>query len=473
MAIKKEITRSKINNKKEKQMFDDIKASENRFKGLFEHMSSGVSIYEAINNGKDFIFKDFNRAGGKIEKIRKKDVIGRSVLEVFPAAKEFGLFDVFKRVYKTGTPEKFPISFYKDNRISGWRRNYVYKLPSGEIISIYDDITRQKQVEESLKISEQFSSNLMDNSPSPIMVVNTDNSIRYVNQALVNLVGFRSNEVLGKKPPYPWWPREFKNRYTRDFKVVSQEGCRRRELLFNSKMGEEFWVEADAKPIFSNGELKYLIINWFDITDRKAIENNLNISYLKLKKTLEGTINTLAAIVETKDPYTSGHQKRVSKLAVAISNELGLDSKTIEGIRTAAVIHDIGKINIPASILSKPGRLSDIEYDMIKTHSQIGYEMIREIEFPMPIAEIIFQHHEKLNGSGYPRGLKGKDIMFEAKILVVADVVEAMSSYRPYRPPVGIDAAIEEIKKYKGKLYDPKIVDTCVKVITRKGFKFD
>jgi PAS domain S-box-containing protein/putative nucleotidyltransferase with HDIG domain len=473
MTVKKEITRSKINNKKKKQIFDGIKASENRFKELFEHMSSGVSIYEAINNGKDFIFKDFNRAGGKIEKIRKKDVIGRSVLEVFPAAKEFGLFDVFKRVYKTGTPEKFPISFYKDDRISGWRRNYVYKLPTGEIVSIYDDITRQKQVEESLKISEKFSSSLLENSPSPIMVVNADASIRYVNQALVSLVGFKSNEVLGKKPPYPWWSREFENRHIREFKVVLQKGCSRRELLHNSKMGEEFWVEVYAKPIFSDGELKYSIINWFDITDRKAIENNLKISYLKLKKTLEGTINTLAAIVETKDPYTSGHQKRVSRLAVAISNELGLDSKTIEGIRTAAVIHDIGKINIPASILSKPGRLSDIEYDMIKTHSQMGYEMIKEIDFPTPIAEIIFQHHERLNGSGYPRDLKDKDIMFEAKILAVADVVEAMSSYRPYRPPLGIDAAIEEIKKYKGKLYDPGIVDTCIKVITRKGFKFD
>src|SRR4030042_6174765 len=138
----------------------------------------------------------------KKEKTRKKNVIGRSVLEVFPAAKEFGLFDVFKRVYKTGIPEKYPISFYKDDRISGWRRNYIYKLPSGEIVAVYDDITRQKQAEESLKISEEFSSSLMENSPSPIMVVNADTSIRYVNQALENLAGFKSNEVLGKKPHY-------------------------------------------------------------------------------------------------------------------------------------------------------------------------------------------------------------------------------------------------------------------------------
>ncbi|MDD5622392.1 MAG: PAS domain-containing protein, partial [Actinomycetota bacterium] len=164
MATKKEVTRSKMNTKQKNQVLDGIKASENRFKELFEHMSSGVSIFEAVNGGNDFIFKDFNRAAEKIEKIRKKDVTGRSVMEVFPAVKEFGLFDVLKRVHKTGTPEKLPISFYKDNRISGWRRNYVYKLPSGEIIAIYDDITRQKQVEESLKISEKFSSNLMENS---------------------------------------------------------------------------------------------------------------------------------------------------------------------------------------------------------------------------------------------------------------------------------------------------------------------
>lgn len=454
-------------------IFDGMKTNENRFKELFEHMSSGVVVYEAIDNGCDFIFKDFNRASEKIEKIRKKDVIGKSVLKVFPGVKDFGLFDVFKRVYKTGKPEKYPLSFYKDDRISGWRRNYVYRLPSGEIVAVYDDITRQKQAEESLKISEEFSSSLMENSPSPIMVVNADTSIRYVNPALENLVGLKSNEILGKKPPYPWWPKELENKYNREFKIVLKEGCSRRELLFNNKMGENFWVEADGKPVFSNGELKYLIINWFDITDRKIIEDNLKISYHKLQKTLEGTINTLAAIVETKDPYTSGHQKRVSKLVVAISSELGLERKIIEGIRTAAEIHDIGKINIPASILSKPGKLTDIEYDMIKTHPQMGYDMINKIEFPMPIAEIILQHHEKLDGSGYPRGLKEKDMMLEAKILAVADVAEAMSSYRPYRPALGLNAAIEEIKKNKGKLYDPRIVDTCIKIIIRKGFKFD
>ncbi|NQT66935.1 MAG: PAS domain S-box protein [Actinobacteria bacterium] len=313
----------------------------------------------------------------------------------------------------------------------------------------------------------------MENSANPIIVFNADASIRYVNKAHEKITGFKSSEILGKKPPFPWWPKEMENKNSKKFKIFLKKGLNKYELFFNNKKGEKLWVEISGKPVFSNGKLNYTISNWVDVTDRKVMEDNLKVSYHKLQKILEGTIHTLAGIVEIKDPYTSSHQKRVSKLAVAISNELGIESKIIEGIRIAANIHDIGKINIPASILSKPGKLSNIEFDMIKTHSQSGYEMIKEIEFPMPIAEIILQHHEKLDGSGYPRGLKDKDIMFEAKILTVTDVVEAMSSDRPYRPALGLDKAIEEIKKNKGILHDPGIVDACIKVITKKGFRFD
>jgi len=457
----------------QKKTFDNLKASENRFKELFNNMSSGVAIYEAVNGGLDFIIKDLNKAAEKIEKIKREKLIGKSVLKVFPGVKDFGLYDVFKRVYETGKPEKYPIAFYKDDRISGWRRNYVYKLSSGEIVDVYDDLTRQKQVEESLRDIEKFSSGLMENSPNPILVVNADASIKYINPAMENLIGLKSNLILGEKPPYPWWPEKYKERYNRDFNIILREGCTNREYLYVNKMGEEFWVDVNAKTIFSNGKLKYLIINWFDVTERKLIENNLKESYRNLQKTLQGTINALAAIVETRDPYTSGHQKRVSRLAVAISEELNLDKETIEGIKIAAKIHDIGKINIPSLILNKPGRLTDIEYDLIKTHPQVGYEIVKEIEFLMPVAEIILQHHEKLNGSGYPKGLKKRNIMLEAKILAVADVVEAISSYRPYRPALGLQVAIEEIKKNRGKLYDPAVVDRCIKIVTQKGFKFD
>ena len=193
----------------------------------------------------------------------------------------------------------------------------------------------------------------------------------------------------------------------------------------------------------------------------------------KLQKTLEETIYALASAIEMRDPYTAGHQKRVTKLACAIAKEMGLSKEQIEGIRMAGLIHDIGKISIPSEILTKPGKLNDLEYSLIKTHPQAGYNILKGIEFPWPVAQIVLQHHERMDGSGYPQGLCGKDILLEARILAVADVVEAMSSHRPYRPAYGIDKALEEISKNKGILYDPEVVNACLRLFNQKGFKFD
>ena len=200
--------------------------------------------------------------------------------------------------------------------------------------------------------------------------------------------------------------------------------------------------------------------------------HELQQNYQRTKRAMDDTIETMSKIVEAKDPYTSGHQKRVSHLAVAISKELNLPQEQVEGIRTASLIHDIGKISIPTEILSKSTVLSDIEFSLIKEHSQIGYDILKSIDFSYPVAEIVLQHHERLNGSGYPNKLKGDKILLEAKIIGIADVVEAMSSHRPYRPALGIDAALEEISKNKGILYDPKVVDACIKLFKEKGFKF-
>ena len=204
----------------------------------------------------------------------------------------------------------------------------------------------------------------------------------------------------------------------------------------------------------------------------KLTEQELQLSYQKLQKTMEGTINTIGNIVEVKDPYTAGHQQRVSQLAVHIAQELNLPQNKIEGIRIASLVHDIGKISVPADILNKPTKLTDIEFSLIKDHPQIGHDILKSIEFPWPIAQIVLQHHERLNGSGYPNKLKGDEILLEAKIICVADVVEAMSSHRPYRPALGIDAALEEISKNKGILYDPEVVDICIKLVREKGFQF-
>ena len=201
-------------------------------------------------------------------------------------------------------------------------------------------------------------------------------------------------------------------------------------------------------------------------------EEVLKQSLYMLKETLNGTINIVSLIVEKRDPYTAGHQKRVASLARAIAKKMNLSKDKMEAISISASIHDLGKINTPSEILSKPDNITEAEFSIIKEHPKIGYDIIKVVDFPMPIAEIILQHHERLDGSGYPQGLKEKDILIEAKILVVADVVEAMSSHRPYRPALGIDKALEEIKKKRGIYYDTNVVDACLKVFKKGVFRF-
>lgn len=208
------------------------------------------------------------------------------------------------------------------------------------------------------------------------------------------------------------------------------------------------------------------------IEHRKSIEEQQQ--YLdKIRTTLEATIQAIAATVEMRDPYTAGHERRVAELAVAIAKEMGLSDHQIEGIRVAATVHDLGKIQIPAEILSKPSSLSDIEFTFIKVHPLMGYNILKDIDFPWPVAEIVLQHHERIDGSGYPNGLKGKHILLEARIIAVADTVEAMASHRPYRAGLGIRAALDEITASSGKHYDPKVVEACVKLFREKGFSLN
>ncbi|MEN6489844.1 MAG: HD-GYP domain-containing protein, partial [Smithella sp.] len=178
-------------------------------------------------------------------------------------------------------------------------------------------------------------------------------------------------------------------------------------------------------------------------------------------------------IVETRDPYTAGHQHQVTQLATAIAEQMELPAETREAIRVSALLHDLGKIYIPAEILSKPGHISNIEREFIRTHPQVGYEILKSIEFPWPIAEIVLQHHERMDGSGYPRGLRNGDLLIEARIVGLADVVESMGSHRPYRPTLGIERALEEISKNRGILYDPNVVDACLALFRDKNFRFE
>lgn len=206
------------------------------------------------------------------------------------------------------------------------------------------------------------------------------------------------------------------------------------------------------------GDLSYGVVALRANTDREAALH-------RLERAMEETVQAVASTVEMRDSYTAGHQRRVTWIVEAIAAEMGLSADRIHGLRLASVVHDLGKIRIPAEILSKPGKLSHIEYELIKTHPQVGYDILKPVEFPWPIANIVLQHHERLDGSGYPKGLRGDAILLEARILAVADVVEAMTSHRPYRPGLGRDAALAEIQQGSGKLYDSAVVEACVKVM--------
>jgi putative nucleotidyltransferase with HDIG domain len=209
-----------------------------------------------------------------------------------------------------------------------------------------------------------------------------------------------------------------------------------------------------------------------DITERKQAQEKIEASNKALQQTLDDAVNTMATIVEIRDPYTSGHQRRVAMLSAAIAAEMGMDKVLLDRLQMAAIIHDIGKIYVPAEILSKPGKLGAIEFSIIKTHSAKGFEIIKGLNLPCEVAQAVGQHHERMDGSGYPEGLSGKDINLEARILAVADVVEAMASHRPYRPSLGVDRALDEITKNRGTLYDTEAVDACLKLFKEKNFKF-
>jgi putative nucleotidyltransferase with HDIG domain len=206
--------------------------------------------------------------------------------------------------------------------------------------------------------------------------------------------------------------------------------------------------------------------------DYNRVDKELKQTYKKLQKFIECTANIITKVVETRNPYSIGHQQRVSKLATAIAREMKLSQDKIEGTRIASLVHDIGKVNLPTEIVSWPGKLIDVEFNLIKNHPRVGYDILKKVDFPWPIAEIVLQHQEKIDGSGYPRGLKGDEIYIEAKILGVANVVEAMSSYKCYRPALSIDEALAEISKNKNILFDPEVVDTCIKLFKEKAFKF-
>jgi len=247
-------------------------------------------------------------------------------------------------------------------------------------------------------------------------------------------------------------------RLNRVFRSLDADG-KTRYLLCNAMPG---WQEDGS--IVWDGALQ-------DITEQHEMEEERKSYLLRLERNMEVTIEAIASTIEKRDPYTAGHQRRVADLTRQLGEEMGLPPDEIHGIALAASIHDIGKIHIPAEILSFPGELGPIEYELVKTHARIGYDILKITDFPWPVAEMVLQHHERMDGSGYPNQLRGDQLLLGARIIAVADVVESIASFRPYRPALTIEDALDEIKTHRGTLYDPAVVDACLRLFTKKNYR--
>jgi PAS domain S-box-containing protein len=329
--------------------------------------------------------------------------------------------------------------------------------------AVYQDVTERKQAEAEYRT-------IIRTAMDGFWLTDMKGHFVDVNDAYCNLIGYSRDELLNmsiKDIEAIEKPEDVAER----IRKIEKIGCDSFESRHRRKDGGIVDVEISINYLAVGGGRTCVFIR--DITERKRMEEELKNSVEKFKKTMEGVIQVIASIVEVRDPYTAGHQRRVADLACAIAKEMDFSQERVEEIHMAALIHDIGKIYVPAEILSKPSRLTEIEFSMIKSHPQVSYDILMSVEFPWPICKVVLQHHERMNSSGYPGGLPGEDITFGARILAVADVVEAMASHRPYRPSLGIDKALEEISKNKGILYDTGVADACLRLFNEKGFRLD
>jgi PAS domain S-box-containing protein/putative nucleotidyltransferase with HDIG domain len=345
------------------------------------------------------------------------------------------------------------------------------------VFGVSHDITERKQAEKRLQKERDKAKTYLDIAGVMFIALDNKGKVTLVNKKGCEILGCEEKEIFGKN----WFDNFLPKRITKEVKTVFNKLIRNNVAFIEyyenpvvTKNGGEkiiAWHNTVLKD--NDGNIIGSLSSGEDITNRKQSEEELQRSYYKLRETLIATVNTLASTVEMRDPYTAGHQRRVTILACAMAEEMGLTEAQFDGLRMAGLVHDIGKFSVPVEILNKPGRISETEFNIIKVHPQAGYDILKEIEFPWPVAQIVLQHHERLDGSGYPQGLKDGGIMLEAKILAVADVVEAMASHRPYRPALGIEVALEEITKNRGLLYDPEVVDCCIRLFTEKGFTLE
>jgi len=409
----------------------------------------GYSTQEAL--GKDFIrlvvpsrFKESFRLGyAQFQKTGRAPLAGK-VLEM-SALREDG--------------KEFPIEL----SISALKLNNRWHS-----LEIIRDISKRKEIEKKLRIRHLA----MESSITPVVLADLKGRISYVNPAFAELWDYKEiKEILGKSVLDFWQQKEEAEKAVRELKTSGRWAG---DLAARRKDGSVFHVRGGASLIKDESNMPILMVASFvDVTPLTQKKEELRQSIARLKGTFMETIHSLATAIETRDAYTAGHQRRVAQLACAIAQDMGFSEERLEGLMMAGLSHDVGKISVPTEILTKTSKLMEAEISIIRNHPEVGYDILKNVDFPWPVALTVLQHHERINGSGYPQGLSGKDTLLEAKILAVADVVEAMSSHRPYRPAHELEVALEEISKGKNTLYEAEIVDACIRLFRTKKFRFE
>jgi PAS domain S-box-containing protein len=454
-----------------------LKKSEQKYRTVLETIEDG---YYEVDLAGNLTF--FNNAFAGIHAFPQEELLGMNSSNYTDAENGQILLREFTRVFQTQKPSKG--IHYDIITKSGERRSLetsisLIKDTAGNFTGfrgIARDITELRRAQRALQKSEERFRIVAENTNDFIFEQDfATGQLEWFGTAIEKLRDLFGEiphtEAAYEKLIHPEdhdriveeIRRHIRNRkpFQQEYRLVGRDG----KILYLLSQGISLWDEK-GDPYKWIGALS-------NISDRKRVEEELKESVEKLHKVMGGIIKAMALTVENRDPYTAGHQQRVSSLARAIAQEMGLSKDQIEAVRMAGAVHDLGKISVPAEILSKPSRLSDIEFDLIKVHPQTTYDILKGIEFPWPIARIVLQHHERINGSGYPAGLTDREILPEAKVLMVADVVEAMASHRPYRPAKGIKMALEEISENRGMLYDLTVVEACLRLFQEKGYAFD
>jgi len=442
-----------------------LEESEERYRRLFETASDGIVLLEK----REGRITHVNPATQKMLGYTKEESIGNKLRDIGVLLDLDDFQTTMRTLNRNGIINYYDVPV--ETKSGQCIDTDIYLVDRARLAQCnIRDITERKQARDELKETLEKYRSLLSHVDS-MYLVDRDGTYLFMNEGHRKRFLLPLEEVIGKRYS-EFHSEEESRRFAEYVGEVYETG---------QPITKEHRSERDGKvylrtfsPIIgrnTNGKITQVAVISNDITNIKLAEENLRDTLDRLRKSLNTTMQVMVSAVETRDPYTAGHQARSADLARAIATEMGLGPEKIEGIRLTGSIHDIGKLSIPAEILSKPTKLSEIEFSLIREHARRGFEMLKDVESPWPLAEIIYQHHERMDGSGYPRQLKGAEILIEAQIIGVADVVEAMASHRPYRPSLGIEAALKEIEQHRDTLYDKTVADACLRLFREKGFQ--